>query len=89
MAPATRTTGTHGVHNRPAPLPDGNGTDRVTLGVEIMVDTYIAARARHFVGCGRSNVAAAVDLLRGDQRRSTLVSPNQLLQVEDWGMIAW
>ncbi len=38
--------------------------DRVQLGTEVLVDTYLAARAEKFVGNGGSNVSAMIALLK-------------------------
>jgi hypothetical protein len=46
-----------GVHYLPA-------TDRVQAGREIMVDSYLALRARRFIGNGLSNVSAMIAILK-------------------------
>ena len=46
-----------GVHYLPA-------TDRVQAGHEIMVDSYLALRARRFIGNGLSNVSAMIAVLK-------------------------
>jgi hypothetical protein len=39
-------------------------TDKRRLGIEVMLDTYLAARARSFVGNGFSNVSTMVGHLK-------------------------
>ena len=47
-----------GVHYLPT-------TDRVQAGREIMLDSYLALRADHFIGSGLSNVSAIIAVLKG------------------------
>lgn len=54
--PCQRTSTSTGVHYLPAVQP-------VQAGLEVMTDTYLAARANRFIGNGRSNVSAIIDLL--------------------------
>jgi protein O-GlcNAc transferase len=54
---AQRTSGDTGVHYLPS-------SDRKSLGIEVMVDTYVALRCDRFIGNGASNVSAFVATLK-------------------------
>jgi hypothetical protein len=67
-----RTSTTTGLHYDAA-------ADGVRLGLEIMVDTYLALRADRFIGNGRSNVAAIIaELKEWRPGACTLVRPSLL-----------
>lgn len=52
-----RTSNSEGLHY-------AGTTDPVRAGREIMIDTYLALRARHFIGNGRSNVSAMIAVMK-------------------------
>jgi protein O-GlcNAc transferase len=54
---STRTSTHVGVHYDP-------GADRLRLGMEVMIDTYLALRCDRFLGNGASNVSAAIEQLK-------------------------
>jgi hypothetical protein len=57
------------------------GGDGVRRGTEMMIDTYLALGARHFIGNGSSNVSAFVALLKDWQPGTcTLLAPSILRQ---------
>jgi hypothetical protein len=68
--PSIKASGETGLHH-------SGQYDRVTLGIDILLDTYSAARADVFIGNGGSNVSGIVDFLRGS-RPTILLSPNVL-----------
>jgi hypothetical protein len=71
---AVRTINTTRIHHQ-------NQVDRSNLGADIAIDTYLAAEAAHFVGNGRSNVAAFVPILgRSNNGRCTLINQSILLE---------
>jgi hypothetical protein len=68
----TRTATEAGVHTL-------SSTDRYRIGIEIMVDTYLALRAERFIGNGRSNVSAMIALLKEWKPEDcTLLAPSSL-----------
>jgi hypothetical protein len=85
----TRGDGGTGVHR--ASLPGASQhVSRSTLGAEILCDTLIAAGSSVFIGDGESNVAAVTALMmRPRSAKAELVTPSQLLEVRDWGLIDW
>ena len=53
---------------------------KVRIGIEIMVDTYMAMRADRFIGNGRSNVSAMIAMLKDwNEKDCILVKPAELL----------
>jgi hypothetical protein len=54
---------------------------RAQAGLEVMTDTYLALRANKFMGNGRSNVSAMIDVMKewkpGD---CTLIGRSQLME---------
>jgi hypothetical protein len=55
--------------------------DRVTLGREVAIDTYLALRCDNFIGNGRSNVSAMIALMKvWPPEACRLLAPSQLLQ---------
>lgn len=59
LTDSQRTTGDIGLHcSRAGPI------DRSTLGYEVMRDTYLALRCEKFLGNGRSNLSAMVEVLK-------------------------
>ena len=65
-----RTSTAQGLHYSEQP-------ERVRLGVEVVVDMYLAARCDAFVGVGTSNVAAMVEHLKDWAPGAlTLLSPS-------------
>ena len=74
MTQSQRTTCDTGVHYLPI-------SSRFTLGAEVMLDTYLATRADAFIGNGRSNVSAIIDVMRqASGRQCVLIEPNQLYE---------
>ena len=72
MTSSERTAGSMGVHTLPH-------ADRPRLGVEVMVDTYLALRCSRFLGNGNSNVSAVVAALKPWGRSEcTLLARSQL-----------
>jgi len=58
--------------------------DRVRLGTEVMVDTYLALRCDKFLGNGRSNVSAMSAILkRWPEGSCALVAPSLLHERDD------
>jgi hypothetical protein len=57
LTDAERTADQVGLHYKP-------GSQRSRRGVEVMVDTYVAARANRFIGNGASNVSCMVEHLK-------------------------
>ncbi len=69
---STRTDTTTGVHYT-------RGADKKRLGMEVMLDTYLATRATSFIGNGNSNVSAIIEFLKTwDSDGFHLISPNIL-----------
>jgi hypothetical protein len=67
-----RTDNDVGVHYLPT-------ADRTRLGVEVMIDTYLAMRCSAFVGNGTSNVSAVVAALKAwPEGRCVLLTPSLL-----------
>lgn len=56
-ADCVRTTTAHGLHYL-------EQQSRTRLGVEVLVDMYLAARCDYFIGVGTSNVSAMIDHLK-------------------------
>src|SRR5262249_29087227 len=68
-----RTSGIVGVHSLPI-------ADRVRLGTEMMIDSYIALRCGKFIGNGHSNVSAMIAILKNWGNDLQLVEPSWLGQ---------
>lgn len=67
---AQRAAGNEGIHTQEV-------EDRFAIGVEVVVDTYLAVKAERFAGNGNSNLAAAVSILkRWKDDRCILVNPS-------------
>jgi protein O-GlcNAc transferase len=63
--------------------------DPVRLGHEVMRDTYLALRCDKFVGNGRSNLSAMVELLKEwDEDTCCMLVPSQLLNERNLSMCA-
>lgn len=74
LTPSQRTNGNRGVHFL-------DQADGVRLGIEVMIDVFIALQAPAFIGFGGSNVAAMVALLRDwPEKRCVLIGPSILLR---------
>ncbi len=74
MTASYRTRDTRGIHFH-------DDVDRHRLGVEVMIDVFVALQAQAFIGLGGSNVAAMVALLRDwPPGRSVLLGPSILLR---------
>ena len=68
-----RTATNTGVHS------PSSAVDRSRIGMEIMIDTYLALRADRFIGNGQSNVSAMIALLKEWRPADcTLVRPSNL-----------
>jgi protein O-GlcNAc transferase len=67
-----RTSSAKGVHYQAA-------DSRKLLGIEVMIDTYIAAKANCFVGNGGSNVSLAVSYIGSRDRQSCQLIGNNVL----------
>jgi hypothetical protein len=75
MTDSQRTTGDVGIHYSSA-----SSIDRTRLGYEVMRDTYLALRCDKFLGNGRSNLSAIVEVSkRWDSGACRLLVPSQLL----------
>ena len=74
-------TGTDiGIHYDPS-------VDRVRLGLEVMRDTYLALRCDRFLGNGRSNLSAMVELMKKwDKGKCRMLVPSQLLYERNLGV---
>lgn len=72
LSDCLRTDNDVGIHIRPT-------ADRTRLGIEVMIDTYLAMRCSAFVGNGKSNVSAVVAALKAwPAGRCTLLVPSFL-----------
>ena len=75
MTDSQRTTGDVGIHYSSA-----SSIGRTRLGYEVMRDTYLALRCDKFLGNGRSNLSAIVEVSkRWDSGACRLLVPSQLL----------
>jgi hypothetical protein len=69
-----RTSTSTGVHYLSA-------VKHVQAGLEVMMDTYLAISANRFIGNGRSNVSAMIDVLNEwNPGNSTLIGRSQLME---------
>lgn len=54
------------------------GMDKVRLGREVLADVYIALACDRFLGNGRSNVSASIEMLKDWKGHARLLAPSQL-----------
>lgn len=72
VTPGQRNHGAEGVHYTPR-------RGRVRLGLEVLRDMYLAARADHFIGNGGSSVSALIEFLKDwPEGRCQQLDPNWL-----------
>ncbi len=73
MTPSERSDNEMGVHFK--------ATTNPRLGIEVMVDVFLALQATAFIGFGGTNVAAMIALLRDwPPKRCVLIGPSVLLR---------
>jgi hypothetical protein len=57
MTDSQRSSSTVGVHCDPS-------ADRVKAGLEVVIDTFLGARADRFIGTGRSNISTLIAVMK-------------------------
>jgi protein O-GlcNAc transferase len=53
-----------------------NFDDKILLGKEVMIDTYIAAKSSYFIGTGFSNASAIIPYFMKNNKHALLIGPN-------------